>query len=117
MRLGAPMGLTIFSPLLELWSMTAGGGALFGEVVIGAAAFVPFIATSAIVTARTTTSATAARAAGIRPKLDRAGAAVTEADIWILRWLGSGAPIGVIGAPAGQGWRTRLGAGAPGWVR
>jgi hypothetical protein len=64
--------------------MTAGGGAPFGEVVIGAA-FVPFIATSATVTARTTTSASAARAAGIRPKLDRAGAAVMEADIWILR--------------------------------
>src|SRR4029079_2235955 len=74
--------------------MTTGGGAPFGASVVGAAALVPFIATRAIVTARTTTSATAARAAGIRSKLVRAGAVVMEADIWFLQKWGSGAPPG-----------------------
>src|SRR4051794_16810217 len=74
--------------------MTAGGGAPRGAIVVGAAALLPFIATRAIVTARTTTSARAARAAGIRPKLVRAGAVVTEADMWFLQEWGSGAPIG-----------------------
>src|SRR6476646_2411857 len=96
--------------------MTTGGGAPFGASVVGAAALVPFIATRAIVTARTTTSATAARAAGIRSKLVRAGAVVTEADMWFLQEWGSG-------APTGRSALRRVGAGAPagapvrlGWV-
>src|SRR4029077_6428412 len=58
----------------------------------------------------------AARPAGTVRTRARAGAVVTEADIWFLQELGFRSADREIGAPEGQGWRTRLGAGAPGWV-
>src|SRR5689334_17011416 len=87
--------------------MTAGGGAPLAPVVAVAAVLVPLSATSETATAMTTTSASRARAEGIRPKLICLGAAWVEADISFLREWGPGRR---------PSWSAPRRSGSTGWL-